>query len=219
MSQKPESNFHVEQSAATDDSIQQVHAQLRSQKPEKTGGYPMFPLVLLGFMCTVAFFGSIYMVHNSVRFDPLVVNEHAKREKAGPETGPGPTPPMLGKRVYLATCATCHQPNGQGVPGQFPPLAGSDWAVGSEERIIRIVLHGLNGPIKVSGHDFNSAMAPLGAVLKDDQIANVLSYVRDNAEWGNKAAWVTPETVGKVRAATADRKASWTADELLKIGN
>jgi mono/diheme cytochrome c family protein len=104
-----------------------------------------------------------------------------------------------------------------GVPGAFPPLAGSEWVAGSEERIIRIVLLGLNGPITVAGKDFNSAMAPLGAVLKDEQIANALTYVR--SEWGNSAPEVKPETVAKIRAELAGRTAPWTVEELLKTGN
>mgnify|MGYP000691565995 CR=1 FL=1 len=75
-----DSNFRAEQSAASDDSIQQVHAQLQKQKPEKTDGYSMLPLVLLGLMCCAVFFGSIYLAHFSLRFDPLVYSEHANRE-------------------------------------------------------------------------------------------------------------------------------------------
>lgn len=209
------SNF--EPSAASDDSLREVHAQLQSQKPDKAHGYATTPLVLLGLMCGIVFYGSIYMVHNSVRFDPLVVNNHANRAKPEAAGVVKLTRAQLGKSVYLANCAACHQANGGGVPGAFPPLAGSEWAVGSEERIIRIVLNGLQGPIKVSGHDFNNVMAPLGAVLKDEQIANVLSYVRQ--EWGNSAPEVLPETVAKVRADTASRNGYWTADELLKVGN
>ncbi|MEJ1974442.1 MAG: cytochrome c [Lacunisphaera sp.] len=206
----------IESSAASDDSILQVHARLQKQKPEKANGYSLTPLVLLGIMCSGIFFGSIYMAHNSIRFDPLVVNEHAKREKPG-ATGPvALTRAQMGKKVFTSVCATCHQLNGQGVPGQFPPLAGSEWAQGNEERIIRIVLHGLSGSITVEGKEFNNVMAPLGAVLKDEQIANVLSYVR--SEWGNKAAEVEPETVSKVRADTASRTANWTAAELKTIG-
>jgi mono/diheme cytochrome c family protein len=157
------------------------------------------------------------MAHNSVRFDPLVVNEHAKREAPG-KTGPVQlTRAQLGKKIYLTNCATCHTPAGTGVPGQYPPLAGSDWVAGNEERIIRIVLHGLQGPVTVSGQEFNNVMAPLGAVLKDEQVANVLSFVRQ--EWGNTSPDVLPETVAKVRAETADHKGYWTAPELLKIGH
>jgi mono/diheme cytochrome c family protein len=209
-----DSHLRVEQSAASDDSIQQVHAQLQKQKPEKAEGYSMLPLVLLGLMCCAVFFGSIYLAHFSLRFDPLVYSEHANREKPGAVKVAALSRAQLGKRVYDTTCITCHQANGLGVPGQYPPLAGSEWATGSEERVIRIVLHGLNGPITVEGKEYNNVMAPLGS-LKDEQIANVISYVR--ASWGNTASEVQPETVAKVRADTASRNTFWTAAELEKI--
>jgi mono/diheme cytochrome c family protein len=217
MSQKPDNHFKVEQSVATDDSIQQVHAQLQRQKPEKKDGYPMLPLVVLGLMCTAGFFGSIYVAHNSIRFDPLVVSEHANREKPGAAKVAVADPKALGKRVFTNTCMACHQANGLGVPGAFPPLAGSEWVQGSEKRAIRIVLLGLNGPITVAGKEYNSAMASLGGVLKDDQIANVLTYVR--SEWGNNAPEVKPESVASIRAELAGRTAPWTAAELLKLGD
>lgn len=205
----------IEQSGATDESIRQVHAQLQRQKPEKVGGgYAAFPLVLLGLMCSSIFFGSIYLAHYSSHFDPLIYNENAK-----PVAGGAPvavvTRAMLGKRVFTNVCITCHQQNGQGQPGVYPPLAGSEWATGNEERVIRIVLHGLNGPITVEGKEFNNVMAPLGDALKDEQIANALSYVR--SEWGNAAPEVLPETVARVRADTAGRKTYWTAGELEKF--
>ncbi len=212
-----DSNFRAEQSAASDDSIQQVHAQLQKQKPEKTDGYSMLPLVLLGLMCCAVFFGSIYLAHFSLRFDPLVYSEHANREKPGAVKVAALTRAQMGKKVFDTTCIACHQANGMGVPGQYPPLVASEWVTGSEERIIRIVLHGLNGPITVEGKEYNNVMAPLGGALKDEQVANVISYVR--ASWGNTAPEVSPETVARVRAETAGRNTFWTADELLKIGN
>lgn len=217
MSATPAPKFNVEQAGASDTSIQQVHAQLQKEKPDKAHGYPVLPLVLLSLMCTLVFFGSIYMVHHSIRFDPLVVNDRAKREKPNAAGPVALTRAQLGKKVYVANCATCHQANGLGIPAMFPPLAGSEWVTGSEERIIRIVLHGLNGPITVAGHDYNNVMPGLGGVLKDEQIANVLSYIR--AEWGNTAPEVQPETVAKVRADTAGRTTPWTAAELLQIGH
>lgn len=214
---KPDKKSPIEVSAASDDSILQVHAKLQSQKPERADGYSATPLILLGIMCTAIFLGSIYMVHGSIRFDPLVVSEHAKREKPGAAGPAALTRAQLGKKVFTSTCAACHQANGMGVPGTFPPLAGSEWATGNEERVIRIVLHGLSGPLKVHGQEFNNVMAPLGGLLKDEQIANVLSYVR--SEWGNSAPEVQPETVAKVRADTAARTTHWTAAELEKLGN
>lgn len=216
MSSTPDKNFRLEQACASDDSIQQVHGQLRQQKPDKASGYPLLPLAILGLICAAVFFGSIYLAHYSIRFDPLVVNETASRLKPGAVAAPTITPAMLGKRVFTNICQACHMASGQGVPGVYPPLVGADWALGSEERVIRIVLHGLNGPITVNGKEYNNAMASLGAVLKDDQIANVLTYVRQ--EWGNSAPEVKAETVSRIRAETTGRTAPWTAAELLKIG-
>ena len=209
-------NNSVEQSGASDDSIQQVHAHLQHTKPEKAVGYSAFPLVLLGIMCSLVFFGSLYLAHYSAHFDPTIYNEHQKPRSGAAEVVTV-TPAQLGKKVFTQICVACHQATGQGIPGVFPPLAGSEWANGSEERIIRIVLHGLNGKITVAGKDFENAMASLGGTLKDEQIANVLTYVR--SEWGNNAPPVSAETVAKIRAENASRTAPWTAPELLKIGN
>jgi mono/diheme cytochrome c family protein len=216
MSAKPDNRFNFEPSAASDDSIREVHARLQSQKPDKAHGYSALPLVLLGLMCTIVFFGSIYMVHYSIRFDPLVVNSHANRAKPGDQGPVQLTRAQLGKSVYQTNCIACHQANGLGVPGAFPPLAGSEWVTGSEERLVRIVLHGLQGPITVKGNEYNNVMAPLGAVLKDEQIANVLSYIRQ--EWGNTAPDVEAASVARIRADTAAHTGYWTAEALLKIG-
>lgn len=126
-----------------------------------------------------------------------------------------------GKRVYeqIANCQACHQATGLGVAGQFPPLAGSEWVLAAgPNRIARIVLHGLNGPIQVKGQEYNNAMTPFGGVLTDDRdVAAVLTFIRQNKAWGNNASPVTIEQVKAIRAATQDRNEPWTAADLLKI--
>lgn len=205
----------VEQSGASDDSLQQVHARMQENKPEKPQGYAAFPLVMLGVMCSLIFFSSIYLAHYSAHFDPSIFNEHQQPAKGGPVVVEL-TPVQRGKKVFNQICITCHQATGQGVPGTFPPLAGSEWAQGDEQRIIRIVIAGLQGPIHVENKDFNNAMAALGSTLRDEQIADVLTYVRQ--EWGNKAPAVEAETVSKVRAEIAGHGQPFTSEELLKVG-
>lgn len=217
MNPPSDNDSRLEVAAASDDSIQQVHAQLRDSRPEKAQGYSKTPLIVLGIMCVAILAGALYILHYSGRFDPIVVNEYASREKPGAPKPVQVTAAMRGKRVFTTVCMTCHQLNGQGLPGVYPPLAGSEWVAGTEERTIRIVLHGLTGPIKVEGKEFNNTMAPLGATLTDQQIADALSYVRQ--EWGNTGPEVDVATVARIRAETADRKAPWTAPELLAIGN
>ena len=124
-----------------------------------------------------------------------------------------------GKTTYMAVCFACHQPTGMGLPNMFPPLAGSDWVKAKKaDRLIRIVLHGLNGPVQVNGVPFTTPaplMPPQGAALSDQQIADVLTYVR--AEFGGGASEVTVDQVKAIRDAEKARVAMWTEAELRKI--
>ncbi|MEP6781741.1 MAG: cytochrome c [Gemmatimonadaceae bacterium] len=119
-----------------------------------------------------------------------------------------------GAAIYAATCIACHMGNGQGVAGQFPPLVNSDWVLGSEERLIRIILHGVVGEIEVEGEMFNGAMPTWGPTFRDEDLAAVATYVRKS--WGNKSAPVTAATVARVRLQHQGRTKPWTAAELLK---
>jgi len=119
-----------------------------------------------------------------------------------------------GKANYEMFCLPCHQPHGLGQEGLAPPLVGSEWVGWSEARVIRLVLHGLRGPIKVKGQPFEMDMPALG-VLDDEQIATVLTYIRN--EWGHAYPSVSTNAVKRVRDQTADRADSWTQEELLKI--
>lgn len=104
-----------------------------------------------------------------------------------------------GKRVYTQTCFACHQMNGEGMVGVFPPLAKSDFLMADKDRSIRAITKGLAGPIKVNGKDYNGVMPPV--TLNDEQISQVLTYVRN--EWGNTGEIVTVDEVRKVRAESA----------------
>jgi nitrite reductase (NO-forming) len=97
-----------------------------------------------------------------------------------------------GQGVYNSTCVSCHQVNGAGVPGVFPPLAKSDYLMSDAKRAIRTVLHGLEGEITVNGEPYNQQM-PSQSHLSDQQVADVLNYVRNN--WGNQGPAITPAQV------------------------
>ncbi len=102
-----------------------------------------------------------------------------------------------GKQVYMGLCFACHQPDGKGLPLAFPPLAGSDFLLADRDRAIRIVLKGLTGPVTVNGQIINSAMPPQEAVLTDQQVADVLTYVYNT--WGNKGDAFTSDQVKALR--------------------
>jgi mono/diheme cytochrome c family protein len=116
-----------------------------------------------------------------------------------------------GAELY-GRCAACHQSTGLGMPGTYPPLAGSEWVTGNPEVPIRIVLHGLQGPITVKGTSYNNAMTPFADQLSDEEIAAILTYERSN--WGNNASAITAEQVKTVREATKSQTTPWHADDL-----
>ncbi|MEM5428810.1 cytochrome c [Cupriavidus oxalaticus] len=118
-----------------------------------------------------------------------------------------------GAAIYSGQCVACHQATGQGLPGVFPPLAGSEWVQGKPETAVAIVLHGITGQLTVKGGTFNGAMPPFGAQLNDAEIAAVVTHVR--SQWGNAAPPVSAELVGQVRAATKDKTSPYDGDKEL----
>ncbi len=102
-----------------------------------------------------------------------------------------------GKTIYASYCLTCHQPNGAGITGVFPPLAKSDYLMADKKRSIRQVLYGVEGEMVVNGIKYNTPMT--GFALSNQEAADVLNYVRNS--WGNEGEIVTPEEVAKVKSA------------------
>ncbi|MFP5358551.1 MAG: copper-containing nitrite reductase [Gammaproteobacteria bacterium] len=104
-----------------------------------------------------------------------------------------------GEVLYKGTCSVCHQNNGEGLPGVFPPLAKADYLMADKKRAIDVVLNGLAGPVTVNGEPYNSVMPPMRQ-LTDDEVANILTYVMNS--WGNSGGVVAPGEVARVRATT-----------------
>ena len=213
----------VDQAAITDESLLAAHEKLLGKQPDEKGHYRLMPLVVLFIGATLIMFSGTYLGRYAGYFSPQVFNPNAPPPKAGDAIAKVEVSPVeAGKKLYntAGACVTCHQPTGLGLPPAFPPLANSEWVTGSDERAIRIVLHGIAGPIKVAGVDYNSAMPAFGRVAgsgfnwTDDKIAAVVTYIRQ--EWGNKAGPVTPEQVAAIRTKEGDRK-PWTAAELEKV--
>jgi len=113
--------------------------------------------------------------------------------------------------AYATVCQSCHQADGKGMPGAFPPLAGSSWVTGDPETPVRIVLLGLSGEIEVNGTKFNAVMPPPPA-MTDEQIAEAVSHARTS--FGNSASTVDAAFVKQVRDSLSGRTDPWTASEL-----
>ena len=124
-----------------------------------------------------------------------------------------------GSEIYAREghCITCHQGNGKGLPGSgFPPLVGTKWTVGNSDRLIKLTLKGLMGPIEVLGQKYPGQvpMTPFEHMLNDQEIASVLTYVRNS--FGNKATPVETKDVARIRSEVKDFVGLYSPDALLK---
>ncbi|MEY4482895.1 MAG: hypothetical protein RL693_347, partial [Verrucomicrobiota bacterium] len=123
-----------------------------------------------------------------------------------------------GQKIYFREghCVTCHQPNGKGLDPAFPSLEKSPWVGGDPDRLIKIAMYGLMGPIEVAGkkYDGQVPMTPFAGMLKDDEVAAVLTFVRNS--FGNQADPIQPKQVEKIRAANPGRMMFYNTQELLK---
>jgi mono/diheme cytochrome c family protein len=199
----------------------EVHppARSRAEDSEPATGPGGVPFVIFVVLAVALYFAMVYLDNHAGGFSAYVPRGYAssnelkelvpfdpKREKF-----------LKGMQVYnRPTCAACHMANGQG-GGNFPPLAGSEWVNEKDpSRIIRIALDGLTGPLQVKGQSFNAQMLGWRPSLNDEEISNVLTYVRQ--EWGNNAPEVQAEQVAKIRKETeAHAGTYWTMEDLLKV--
>ncbi len=120
---------------------------------------------------------------------------------------------MDGGGDFAANCAACHQANGQGLPGVFPPLAGSEWVVGDPKVLANILLHGVSGKIEVAGQSFDGMM-PAFAQLSDAEIAGVLTHIRST--WGDQAEAISADFIASEREAGSARTTPFEGGEALK---
>ena len=184
----------------------------------KTGA-PLWPFIALGLML---YGGGLYVDARGGGFNPQVYEQFRSIDEviaANPKTAGGEMA-AKGGRIFNTACQVCHQASGLGAPGQYPPLAGSDWVLAeSPNRIIRLVLNGGQGPIPINGQVFNpsATMTAFKDALSDEDIAAVLTFVRGKKEWGNHASPVMPEMVKTIREKIKGRSDVWTAPELLAV--
>jgi mono/diheme cytochrome c family protein len=200
--------------------LQQVHESILREQHEPLEGSEPVPFWLTLSLFVFVFVCGGYLMAYSGGFSANVFDE--RQVTWGPVEASGPKVVdviAIGRRLYTANCSSCHQPTGLGVPGQYPPLAGSEWVLGEdgwgENHLGKIMLHGLQGPIQVRGNPYNGNMPAQRAALKDDQIAHILTYIRQ--EWGNAAGPIFPEGIASLRALHDSRTQPWTEAELRAI--
>lgn len=196
--------------------VSRVHAAIMREKDEPAEGFEHVPTLWLAAVLALATWGGAYL--GSFNFDFRADRLEGAPTPSLSARADAPPPPLdplvLGKRVFNS-CAACHQGSGVGVPGQFPPLAQSEWVKGDDATLVRILLQGLAGPIEVQGKPYNAAMPAWATKLSDPQIAAVLTYIRNS--WENGAAPVSSERVAEVRAQVGKRERAWSAQELIEL--
>jgi mono/diheme cytochrome c family protein len=181
----------------------------------EVGSAPI-PVWLVTVIGLGLFWAGAYLFSFSGGFRSDVFDFEPKFGVVGGGAGAPPDPKVVGKALFSANCITCHQANGEGLPGQYPPLAGSEIVLGpAVNHTIAIVLKGLQGPVTVKGQAFNNAMQPWEGQYTDQQLAAILTYIR--SDWGNNGPPVTAEMVKQVRDDIKDRKEQWTWAELQKM--
>src|SRR6059058_3863426 len=204
--------------------VQQVHAAVQGEKREPRVGREPLSIWLIAIYGLAVFFGGAYIGRYSGNFsgealDPYGGEMPTMKKAGGPQGAQAVaelSPFDRGKKVFSANCQTCHQANGLGVPGQYPPLAGSEFTTGGSRRPAMIVLKGLQGPVKVKGQEFGTAvMQPWDKTLTDAKIADVLTYER--SEWGNSASPVTAEQIAGLRKELANHPDSYTEPDVLAV--
>ncbi len=204
--------------------VRRIHGQIWREKAEPTERYRRIPWWLKHMVyAPLSIWAVIYLFSMSGGFRWDNYMEELGTQRITPEVVAALTdapseviakpkdPTAAGRTVYARVCTACHQVDGAGLAGAFPPLAGSDWVAGDDRRLTLLVLHGLTGPIQVNGVTWNGAMPAQGAALDDQQVADVLTYIR--ASWGNNAPPVDVATVSELRKAH-EGSPPWTTETL-----
>jgi len=175
---------------------------------------PVWSFILL---FVLFYWGMVYFDLHGGWFNSQVYTPYATISEVERYQPPREGPDLArGKAVYETVCGLCHNNDGMGKLNQAPPFVGSEWVLGSPNRMIRIPLAGLTGPITVQGQAINlSSMPAMGAALSDEDLAAVLTYIRSS--WGNKASPISAEQVKAVKAEIGNRTQPWTAGDLMAV--
>jgi mono/diheme cytochrome c family protein len=191
-----------------DPDITPQQARENPEPHEKTNPMPWAMVVVSGLLLL---FGIIYIVRADIESPSVWGDGRERAELTGAKKGGAGAPKADGAALYASLCTACHQASGQGLPGVFPPLAGSEWVVGKDSTVAAILLHGISGPMTVKGTVYNGAMPAFKEQLNDEQIAALLSHIR--SQWGNGAAPVVADTVAKAREEHKARTAPFAGDK------
>lgn len=224
MASEENNNIDYEQGTV---SAADLHDSVRRENALHPGGEGTVGISVLVFSAIILILGGgqLFSTSNGFRDNIYTSSNYVPeaRPSLGGEDGGGVEVAWIddwmegGKKVYN-NCIACHQASGLGLPGQFPPLVGSEWVDGGTTRLGAILLHGINGPFKVAGQSYNQLM-PAWNNLSDEKVAQVITYIR--REFGalpeGDDGVVTTEMIQVARDQFSGQVAPYTEAELLAI--
>lgn len=190
-------------------STPEIQARQRRENPDPTEANRPIPTAVLVLIGVLVVFGALYILFEDINVPSdwgdgrVAADLEVPRKEA--QAGAAA---IDGASLFSSLCAACHQATGQGLPGVFPPLAGSGRAQGNEAALAAVVLHGISGSLTTQAGTFNGMMPSFKDQLDDAQLAAVLTFVR--SQWGNAAGPVPAASVAAARAEHQARTAPFT---------
>jgi mono/diheme cytochrome c family protein len=217
MSLEKQSSEEIRATGMKDVELVDEHVRLNNIKHEPTKGFLQAPLIFVFVFGCLIFVCSIQLAHTTNDFQlhpPKEIVELTPEEKEALRLE---RKISSGEKVFAVRCASCHQANGLGIAGQYPPLDGSNWVTSDPGIITNIILKGLKGEIVVKGETYGtSAAVNMAAVaISDREIANVVTYVRQ--AWGNNAEEIFEDEVASIRSESAEQQDQWTGDQIISM--
>ena len=217
MSLEKQSSEEIRATGMKDVELVDEHVRLNMIKHEPTKGFLQAPLIFVFVFGCLIFVCSIQLAHTTNDFQlhpPKEIVELTPEEKEALRLE---RKISSGEKVFAVRCASCHQANGLGIAGQYPPLDGSNWVTSDPGIITNIILKGLKGEIVVKGETYGtSAAVNMAAVaISDREIANVVTYVRQ--AWGNNAEEIFEDEVASIRSDSAEQQDQWTGDQIISM--
>ena len=217
MSLEKQSSEEIRATGMKDVELVDEHVRLNKIKHEPTKGFLQAPLIFVFVFGCLIFVCSIQLAHTTNDFQlhpPKEIVELTTEEKEALRLE---RKISSGEKVFAVRCASCHQANGLGIAGQYPPLDGSNWVTSDPGIISNIILKGLKGEIVVKGETYGtSAAVNMAAVaISDREIANVVTYVRQ--AWGNNAEEIFEDEVASIRSESAEQQDQWTGDQIISM--
>ena len=217
MSLEKQSSEEIRATGMKDVELVDEHVRLNNIKHEPTKGFLQAPLIFVFVFGCLIFVCSIQLAHTTNDFQlhpPKEIVELTPEEKEALRLE---RKISSGEKVFAVRCASCHQANGLGIAGQYPPLDGSNWVTSDPGIITNIIIKGLKGEIVVKGETYGtSAAVNMAAVaISDREIANVVTYVRQ--AWGNNAEEIFEDEVASIRSESAEQQDQWTGDQIISM--